>query len=153
MGVGAWVCGVIPRHAQDFPNLPDPPDKTSNSTDSYNCIAWATGDNQRWWQPESFQQYYWPNDDDPDPFALQGLVLAYEQSGYVACADDSGEEGYEKIVLYADAQGQWTHAARRLPDGRWTSKLGDGIDLSHSTPDELTGPKYGTPVLFMKKAS
>ena len=27
------------------------------------------------------------------------------------------ESGYEKVALYADDQGEWTHVARQLPDG------------------------------------
>ena len=42
--------------------------------------------------------------------------------------------GVRKVVLYADGN-EWTHAARQLPSGRWTSKLGDYEDIEHDTLD------------------
>jgi hypothetical protein len=144
---------VIPNRQRDFPNLQDSDFyKTSDETDSYNCIAWAAGDDQRWWQAEPFQQYYWPGrlTEWED---VQALVSIYEGLGFVQCHDGSAEPGWEKIAVYADAKSEWTHAARQLSDGQWTSKLGVGIDITHKTPEVLVGPAYGTLVRFLKKPS
>jgi len=43
------------------------------------------------------------------------------------------------------------HAARQLPEGRWTSKLGELEDIEHALHD-LTGTVYGSVVLVMKRA-
>jgi hypothetical protein len=42
------------------------------------------------------------------------------------------------------------HAARQLPDGRWTSTLGPGEDLEHALHD-LKGMVYGSVVLVLKR--
>jgi hypothetical protein len=42
------------------------------------------------------------------------------------------------------------HAARQLPSGRWTSKLGPMEDIEHALHD-LTGMAYGSVVLVMKR--
>ncbi len=69
--------------------------------------------------------------------------------GYEECEDGSHEPGFEKIALYAkDAEP--THAARQLPDGRWTSKLGKLEDIAHSL-EGLAECLYGEIVLFMKR--
>jgi hypothetical protein len=45
-------------------------------------------------------------------------------------------------------------AARQLPNGEWTSKIGQYEDIQHKTLDALTGepPAYGTVLQVMKKA-
>jgi hypothetical protein len=42
------------------------------------------------------------------------------------------------------------YAARQLPNGRWTSKLGEWEDIEHALHD-LTGMVYGSVVLVMKR--
>jgi hypothetical protein len=43
------------------------------------------------------------------------------------------------------------HAARQLPTGRWTSKLGKAVDIEHDTPEGVTGPVYGAVVKFLRR--
>ena len=57
-----------------------------------------------------------------------------------------------KVALYADEWGGWTHAARQLADGWWTSKLGPAEDILHRTPSALVGVVYGEVREFMKRA-
>jgi len=45
----------------------------------------------------------------------------------------------------------YTHAARQLPDGKWTSKLGQLEDITHGTTDVIEGGDYGEVVQFMKR--
>jgi hypothetical protein len=50
--------------------------------------------------------------------------------------------GYEKVDLYIDDSNEdepFSHVARQLPDGKWTSKLGPDEDLTHDTVDALEG--------------
>jgi len=70
--------------------------------------------------------------------------------GYDECTDDSLEEGVEKVALYGSGL-LYTHAARQLPDGRWTSKLGKAEDIGHDTSDAVAGELYGEVVQFMKR--
>ena len=43
-----------------------------------------------------------------------------------------------RIALYC-LDGRPTHAARQLPDGKWTSKLGNGPVVTHNTPHGVEG--------------
>ena len=60
------------------------------------------------------------------------------------------EKGFQKIALYVK-DGIPTHAARQLPTGKWTSKLGRDIDIEHDFPEVLNGADYGVASIFMKK--
>jgi hypothetical protein len=69
--------------------------------------------------------------------------------GYLVCDQDQLETGYEKIALFALADLP-KHAARQLPSGRWTSKLGPMEDIEHALLD-LAGIVYGSVVLVLKR--
>jgi hypothetical protein len=62
------------------------------------------------------------------------------------------EESYDQIVLYAE-DGEWRHAAKRLTDGRWSSKLGDLEDVSHDSPGDVCGEFNGEIAYFMRRAT
>jgi hypothetical protein len=66
------------------------------------------------------------------------------------CGQADLEPGFEKIAPFADADGLPTHAARQLPGGRWTSKLGELEDIEHDLND-VAGTAYGTVVQIMKR--
>ena len=116
-------------------------DRTSDKTSNYNCIAWAINRNDDWWWPEP--DAYWP-----DPSATKPTVDAFgqvfEDLGYRRAKSLDRDWGYEKIALYVDSNGTPTHAARQLPNGEWTSKLGHGWDITHRTLDDLYQSIYGT---------
>jgi hypothetical protein len=123
---------------------------TSPRDKSYNCIAWAAGDTRNWW---------WPVPEGEDTFWPAGVTRAetlsafrdaFASLGYVECSSGDLEAGFEKIAIFADDQGVPLHAARQLPEGRWTSKLGELEDISHALPD-LTGAVYGSVALLMKR--
>jgi hypothetical protein len=135
--------------AAAFPNLrPGNHTQTSAATPSYNCIAWAAGDSSRWWEPTAY--CYWPRG-VPRQYTVDAYAQAYATLGYVDCPDGSAETGFEKLAIYADFAGTPTHAARLLPSGQWTSKLGQDIDISHTTPADVAGPLYGRVVRYMKR--
>lgn len=60
------------------------------------------------------------------------------------------EAGYERVVFYMSSD-RVTHLARELPDGRWTSKLGESWDIAHDDPGALTGSDYGEPAFAMRR--
>jgi hypothetical protein len=64
--------------------------------------------------------------------------------------DASVEPGFVKVALYAVA-GEYTHASRQLSSGKWTSKLGKGVDIEHDAPDDVGGGSYGELLGIMKK--
>ena len=54
--------------------------------------------------------------------------------------------------MYANEEGSPTHFSRQLPNGNWTSKLGELIDVEHENLDCLEGTEgYGKVVLILKK--
>lgn len=118
----------------------------------YNCIAFAAGDDQRWWEPIAFPSpgYYWPEGADRGA-GVDALVSCYEKCGFEVCDNGEPEDGYTKIALYANEDGAWTHAARQLNGGEWTSKLGRHVDIRHRTAACVSGPEYGEPQVFMRK--
>ncbi|WP_420891193.1 DUF7689 domain-containing protein [Mycobacterium paragordonae] len=128
-------------------------DVTSPRDRSYNCAAWAGGDDNRWWEPARLGGYYWPAGLPERDWRVSNYQRAYEQHGFVACADGSLEAGVEKIAIY-ERQGNFCHASRQLEDGRWTSKCGQHHDITHDTPDDLAGGQgygYGDVAVFMQR--
>ena len=137
-----------PGHREPFPRLTDDNHRvTSPETDEYNCAAWAVGDDQRWWWPS--QPYHWPGE------RLNNTLEAFEEGlgliGWEVCESAEVEVEYEKLAIYADADGLPRHVARQLADGRWTSKLGAWEDIEHEALEDLDSPDYGTAQMFMKK--
>ncbi len=131
-----------------FPNLATTDfEITSENSETYNCVAWAAGDDTRRWSypPE----YYWP-DEVPRSSETEALIKVFESLGYAICDSEGWEAGYEKIALYA-WEGQWQHAARQLENGHWTSKLGRFVDIAHPSPDDLTGELYGEVHCIMRR--
>ncbi|MBI4389802.1 MAG: hypothetical protein HY580_06435 [Nitrospinae bacterium] len=138
---------------ESFPNLKKNPANyriTSEATRSYNCIAWASGETHRWWWPDPDDQYYyWPSD-LPREQTLSVFIRAYEGLGYALCSNFELEKDYLKVAIFADKDGNPTHAARQLANGRWTSKLGKDVDIEHEL-NGVEGPVYGTAVRVLKK--
>lgn len=88
----------------------------------------------------------------PRQETLEVFRDAFATLGYVVCARADLEPGFEKVALFADVNGTPTHAARQLPDGTWTSKLGLSEDIQHALAD-LAGDVYGSVVLILKRVS
>jgi hypothetical protein len=123
---------------------------TSPRARQYNCIAWAAGDDAKWWWPgQNVPEEYWP----PAVARVETLDAfrqAFATFDFVECQGSEMESGFEKIAFFANDEGIPTHAARQLPSGRWTSKLGFLEDIEHSLFD-LEGSQYGAVVLIMKR--
>jgi len=131
-----------------FPNsLHEPFVETSEPTEEYNCIAWAYEDTTQWYWPDF--KSYWPRN-IPGEVTLKAFQLLFEDKGYELCSDDSLEVGYQKIAIYCDVNNLPTHAARQLPDGYWTSKLGPMHDVSHTIQNMENGA-YGKVAIIMRK--
>lgn len=138
------------RFAHLFPHLSaDGFTETSPATDAYNCIAWAAGQADEWWWPDLDGMSYWP-DGVPREETVSAFVRAFGTIGYDPCPDGDREPGSEKIAVYADGHVP-THAARQLPDGTWTSKLGADVDIIHTTPHGVEGGVYGRVCCFLRR--
>ena len=124
---------------------------TSDASKRYNCIAWAAGVDTRFWWPACGG--FWPKD-APREETVRAFVLAFATLGYEKTDNSDLEDDFEKIAIYARSENgkcEPTHASRQLSNGRWTSKLGNYIDIEHSTPECVNGPVYGQPILFMRR--
>ncbi len=133
--------------SDEFPRLTEDNHRPTSPPDvGYNCIAWSAGDTERWWQPGE----YWPVETSPDDHGIGTLQRAFEALGYEECPDGDLESGFQKVALYGGGL-MYTHAARQLPDGKWTSKLGKAEDIDHATADDVAGGLYGEIVQFMKR--
>jgi hypothetical protein len=134
------------RMRESLPRLtPENYRVTSPAAWEYNCIAWAAGVTDAWWWPVPGR--YWPAD-VPREESLAAFVAAFASLGYAPCATADLEPGVEKVAIYAVGATP-AHAARRLPSGWWTSKLGPSLDIEHASPDVLAGGVYGEVVVIL----
>ena len=125
---------------------------TSESTSEYNCFSWALGDDFRWIDP-TVDYAQWMADVS-NGSSIDSVVELFRAAGYELCGDGSLEDGYEKIAIYVK-DGEPTHAARQLENGRWTSKLGKYEDIEHDFPEALQGDgfgEYGRVAVFMARS-
>jgi hypothetical protein len=135
-------------NGSEFPQLTSGNHRiTSSPTTDYNCIAWAAEDTLRWWQPG----VYWPVSAGRDDAGIGVLESAFRHLGFEPCESGILEANLEKVALYAESGFLYTHAARQLPTGKSTSKLGGGEDIEHESPDDVAGGIYGHVVQFMSR--
>ena len=122
---------------------------TSPADEGYNCIAWAAGDTERWWWPDSLEQAYWPIG-VPRIATLESFSMVFGLFGYKDFTDTSVEPGKQKVAIFASSLGTPTHAARQLASGWWASKLGPQIDIEHEL-SAIEGPSYGAVALVLAR--
>ncbi len=121
---------------------------TSPESPQYNCIAWAAGVDDIWWEPDQGYMYFWPLSAERT-YTLSAYVQAFGTKGFLPCNSAKIEAGVQKVALYAKNNFP-KHAAKQLPDGWWASKLGRDVDIEH-TLVALNGGVYGDVVIFLKK--
>ncbi|RIK80189.1 MAG: hypothetical protein DCC68_11550 [Planctomycetota bacterium] len=126
---------------------------TSKQTPRYNCIAWAVGEKHRPWD---LLRGYWP-DGVPRTGCLTSLIAAYQTKGFEICDEAPLEydQSFDKVVLYGVQTGsghEWQHAAKLMPNGMWSSKLGNWVDIQHEQPEHVNHADYGEPLVYMRKA-
>jgi len=121
---------------------------TSPEDDLYNCASWALGEQHsgEWWDPHN----EWA-EGVPRETTLEAFVSLYQTAGYSQCDFFELESGFEKVGLYGDKNGEFTHATRQKPSGVWTSKLGDFEDIMHVFADALEGETYGVLKIALKR--
>src|SRR5205085_1709916 len=99
--------------------------------------AWALGDTTQWWD----HRRHWPTEISR-VYSFEVYQAVFELQGYELCISGEVEPGYDKVALFADEATLPTHASRQLVDGRWTSKIGEDIDIVHISPDDVSGGLY-----------
>jgi hypothetical protein len=123
---------------------------TSAATRMYNCIAWAVGDDSRWWSFDDFELFYWPDGVRRDD-SVESWAAALSSVGFAPCSSAELEEGFEKAAIYA-VDGRARHVARQLATGKWTSKMGSSEDIEHDLQG-IAGRDYGQVTLLMQRAN
>ena len=148
----------LPLHKEaQFPNLRRGEYRvTSIETSNYNCIAHAASKCDNWWWPVGSGSY-WPGGVPEE--TLDAFIAAYGTEGFAVCQAQSRdpEPGVERVAIYVDDDGTPTHAARQLPDGTWTSKLGGWEDIMHVSLEAMEdkddlGLGYGKVALILKRS-
>jgi len=141
---------VVKEHLEQiFPGLRGAPyEITSPAQPDYNCVAWAAGDDSRWWEPGEFQ--YWPEGVSRE-YTTEAYAEAFKHLGFEECGDARLEEGWEKVAIFATEDGLPAHAPRQLADGRWTSKLGKLQDIVHTALEQVSGQDYGSPIIILRR--
>jgi hypothetical protein len=133
----------------DFPGLRATGAEVSEEADpEFNCIGWAVGVKEWLWPP------LLPASAWPDGILRQVSVDAFEAFfatyRFAPCDSEDVEEGMERVALFATAAGIPMHAARQLPSGRWTSKMGEYEVIEHALR-ALQGDLYGRVVRFFQR--
>jgi hypothetical protein len=95
--------------------------------------------------------YYWPPN-VPRRYTTEAYIQAFETVGYArgSTINDHLEVDHEKVAIYATFDGAPRHAARQVPSGAWTSKLGQLEDIEHFL-DGLVGNLYGAVVQILRR--
>lgn len=114
------------------------------STYRYNCYANAFGIRDQWLSQHGENEILVRSICDQDGWTEQVDL------------DETMVPGRERIAFYAK-DGEWTHGARQLEDGRWESKVGCGPLIIHETLECLTVSGdddeygYGEPVVMFTR--
>jgi hypothetical protein len=88
----------------------------------------------------------------PKEVTLAAFVALFEYLYFEGCDSPVFEDGYDKVALYADANGTPTHAARWWKDdGGWSSKLGEENDIRHHSLESLENRDYGSVVRIFRR--
>lgn len=119
----------------------------SPETSTYNCVAWVLGKMDAWYEPDL--DYDWiaglPMEND-----LATMQKFFEYFAFEGCEKPSLSDFSEEIIALFAKDGIFTHVAKRLENGRWTSKMGNSYDVEHSLTSISDG-LYGEVVLYMRK--
>ena len=128
---------------------------TSEYDHLYNCVGWVVGLTTEWWEP-NFEDGVWPDGVAPER-TVTATIHALATVGYEPCEDGNLQEGFEKAAIFGEGD-LFIHAARQLPSGLWTSKLGSAWDIVHelgalTSAANAGGPvQYGEVVAFLRRA-
>src|SRR3989338_4893773 len=135
---------------QIFPNLASAGYKiTSPATEEYNCIAWAINKVDTVFWPDTLDLFSWP-DTLPREEDLGVVSSFFRSHGYEDCTNTTLEKGFQKIALYVTDNDKFTHVARQLHDGNWTSKIAEHEDITHNSLAALVGNRCGQVGSVMK---
>ena len=122
---------------------------TSPEEVRYNCVAWANGDTSLWWDHHPGPGIYWPQRLRRSA-NVEVYIRIFTDQGYEITTSAGQEEGYEKVAIFSSAEGKFSHVAKMLSSGSWSSKLGALEDIEHSTLEVLQA-KYGSVFCHLRR--
>lgn len=130
----------------DFPSLAGKDYELSDEDFNYNCLAFALGDLDHWWEPPIGQGRYWPPGfpNDTTVLTVESIIKIH---GFTVELGKETEPSNEAIAIYA-AGDEWEHFAK-FSNGTWSCKLGEGHDVTGVALKDLEGPLYGTVVKIL----
>ena|SRR2546427_8820520 len=148
----------------DFPKLRNVPYRiASDKNPRYNCVAFAAGDHERFWQNlgHPTKGYFWPHGFSDDE-TVDGWVRVFRLLNFEVSTKEEAGSGFEVIAIYGTHEGNATHVATRKGNDPWMSKLGKGHDIEHETLEFLEctvqhaseyehDPCYGRVAVYMKR--
>lgn len=134
-----------------YPNLTEKNyRKTSDATINYNCVSWVFGNKNEW---KDF--YLLPNYEYNEDLSCNDYIKHFSRNGFKLCNDGDYEKGKQKIALYENRAGEFTHVAMQLSETEWTSKLGEFEDIAHLGFESLEGTGHkdrcGKVLYFMER--
>lgn len=125
-------------------------EETSPCDDDYNCVAWALGRTDRWYEPGNHKGSYWPPGLRHET-SISAYVALFESVGYERTLRRESEPGFERVAIYG-IDDDFCHVARQVLGG-WSSKCGRLYDIRHSTLRALEDFTYGEAVVILRRLS
>ena len=114
--------------------------RTSDATGRYNCMAFANGEDRKWWEAGvNGGRFYWPPKTND---TLEGWVEIFTKQGYRLTSDRGIERGVEKVAIYVDLKDMLPGHVAKSDGHVWKSKLGRLQDIEHSSLDLLEGDQH-----------
>jgi hypothetical protein len=106
---------------------------------------------EQWWWPGEPPFSFWPVGVKREE-TIASVIEAFATLGYESTSSSGNHEpDFDKVVIFASREGIPTHMARQLPDGSWTSKLGQLEDIAHADVTGVGGSDYGEAVAFLRR--
>lgn len=124
---------------------------TSLKRRGFNCVAYALEFENKDWDMLVFAKIYNLDKTQLDHSANGYAKIFSEKFGFEKCDNPNLEEGFKKIALYENNEGDFTHIARQMESGKWTSKMGNYEDIEHYDLIGISGNFYGKPSMYMRK--
>jgi len=133
----------------DFPSLVGLQFELSDEDFNFNCLAYALGDCQNWWEPPKGKGQYWP-DGFPADLTVETVESIFRMHGFTIETEDPYDPPQtDAIAIYAEGT-EWTHFAK-FQNGVWSSKLGEGHDVTGVPIQRLEGELYGRVVKTLRR--
>jgi hypothetical protein len=140
----------MPRDEVDrfFPKLRGKDIDLSPKDFNNNCLAFALGDKNNWWEPPAQYGFYWPPGFSEDT-TIKTVEEIIRLHGFTIETDPSVKPKTDSIAIYGE-HGQWKHFAK-FADGIWSSKLGESHDVERIDYLDLEIADYGKCVKILSR--